>query len=93
MEGANDQNWPKANERKLVVAVPEELLLTLQTTCAEKANVLLLGRIQGKHPELKALTAWAQEILHPTLALLSLKTNNLFEMTFTSPEGRIHTLT
>lgn len=31
--------------------------------------------------------------LHPSLALLSLKTNNLFEDTFTNTEGRIHVLT
>ena len=50
-------------------------------------------RIQGKHPGFKALTAWARETLHPSLSMLSLKTNNLFEITFTSPEGRIHALT
>lgn len=83
----------EANPKKLVVAVPEELLATLRTTCTEKANVSLIGRIQGKHPGLKVLTAWARETLHSTLALLSLKTNNLFEVTFTSPEGRIHALT
>lgn len=80
-------------QRKLVIKVPEELMATLRTTCAEKANVSLLGRIQGKHPGLKALTTWARENLHPTFAFLSLKTNNLFEVTFTAPEGRLHALT
>ena len=81
------------NDRKLVVTVPEELLTTLRTTCAEKAKVSLLGRIQGKHPGLKALTAWARDTLHPSLNLLTLKANNLFEISFSEPEGRIHALT
>ena len=79
--------------RRLVVNIPEALLSALRSSCAAKAEVSLLGRIQGKHPGLKALTAWARETLHPTLALLSLKANNLFEVTFTSTEGRIHALT
>lgn len=78
---------------KLVVTLPEELLTTLRTSCAEKANVSLLGRIQGKHPGHKALTAWARENLHPSLNFISLKANKLFEITFSSPEGRIHALT
>ena len=81
------------NDRKLVVNVPEDLLKSLRTTCAEKSNVSLLGRIQGKHPGLKALTAWARDNLHSSLVFLSLKANNLFEITFSSPEGRIHALT
>lgn len=93
MEGVHEPTSSEANPKKLVVAVPEELLATLRTTCTEKANVSLIGRLQGKHPGLKALTAWAWETLHPTLALLSLKTNNMFEVTFTSLEGRIHALT
>ena len=80
-------------ERKLVVNIPEELLKSLRSSCAEKSNVALLGRIQGKHPGLKALTAWARATLHPSLAFLSLKANNLFEITFSTPEGRIHALT
>ena len=80
-------------ERKLVVNLPEELLTSLRSSCAEKASFSLLGRIQGKHPGLKALTAWARETLHPSLALLSLKAHNLFEVTFHSTEGRIHALT
>lgn len=78
---------------KLVVTLPEDLLATLRTTCAEKANVSLLGRIQGKHPGIKALTAWARDNLHPSLNFISLKANNLFEISFSSPEGRIHALT
>ena len=58
-----------------------------------KAKVSLLGRIQGKHPGLKALTAWARGTLHPSLTFLSLKANNLFELTFSDLEGRIHALT
>ena len=81
------------SERKVVVTVPEDLLSSLRSTCAEKAKVSLLGRIQGKHPGLKALTAWARETLHPTLTLLSLKANNLFEISFSDPEGRVHALT
>ena len=81
------------DKRKLVVTIPEALLAALRSTCAAKAEVSLLGRIQGKHPGLNALTAWARDTLHPTLALLSLKANNLFEVTFTSAEGRIHALT
>lgn len=80
-------------DRKMIINVPEELLNSLRSTCAEKAAVSLLGRIHGKHPGLKALTAWARETLHPSLSLLSLKANNLFEVTFHSTEGRIHALT
>ena len=80
-------------DRKVVIKVPEDLLASLRTTCAEKASVSLLGRIQGKNPGLKALTAWARETLHPTMLLLSLKSTNLFEVTFSSTEGRTHALT
>ena len=80
-------------DRKVVINVLEELLNSIRTTCAEKANVSLLGRIQGKHPGLKALTAWAWETLHTSLVLLTLKTNNLFEITFNSTEGQTHALT
>ena len=83
----------ETNQRKLVINVPAALLSTLRTTCAAKADVSLLGRIQGKHPGLKALTAWARDTLHPSFVFLSLKTNNLFEVTFSNPEGRIHALT
>ena len=79
--------------RKLIANIPATVLANLQSTCAAKAEVSLLGRIHGKHPGLKALTAWARETLHPSLSSLSLKTNNLFEVTFTHPEGRIHALT
>ena len=79
--------------RKLIASIPEEVLTALRSTCAAKAEVSLLGRIQGKHPGLKALKAWARDNLHPSLSLLSLKSNNLFEVTFAQPEGRIHALT
>lgn len=84
---------PNNQERTLVIAVPVELLQSLRTTCATKANLSLIGRIQGKHLGLKSLTAWARDTLHPSLALLSLKANNLFEVTFSQPEGRVHALT
>ena len=80
-------------ERTLVIAVPEEMLQSLRTTCAIKAKLSLIGRIQGKHPGLKALTTWARDTLHPSLTLLSLKANNLFEVTFSQSEGRVHALT
>ena len=79
--------------RKLIAQIPDAILATLRSTCAAKAEVSLLGRIHGKHPGLKALTTWARDTLHPSLSFLSLKTNNLFEVTFTHPEGRIHALT
>ena len=81
------------DNESITINVPEELLNSMRKTCAEKASVSLLGRIQGKHPGLKALTAWARDTLHPTLLLLSLKANNLFEVTFSSIEGRMHALT
>ena len=81
-----------ADPRKLVASIPEALLANLRSKCTAKASVSLLGRIQGKHPGLRALTAWARESLHPSLALLSLKSNNVFEVTFEQPEGRIHAL-
>jgi hypothetical protein len=80
-------------DRKVVVQFPEEWISSLRTTCAQKANVSLIGRIQGKHPGHKALTAWARDNLHHSLACLSMKTNNLFEVTFSTPEGRTHALT
>ena len=88
-----EKDTPPEAPRKLIASIPETVLATLRSTCAAKAQVSLLGRIQGKHPGLKALTAWARDTLHPSLSLLSLKTNNLFEVTFAHPEGRIHALT
>ena len=82
----------QSDPRKVVIQIPAALLANLRSQCDSKASVSLLGRIQGKHPGLKALTAWAQETLHPSLALLSLKSNNIFEVTFENPEGRIHAL-
>lgn len=79
--------------RKLIASIPEAVLASLRSTCAAKAEVSLLGRVLGKHPGLKALTAWAGATLHSSFSLLSLKTNNLFEVTFSHPEGRIHALT
>jgi hypothetical protein len=69
-----------------------ELLATLCSQCETKASLSLIGRIQGKHPGLKALTAWAREILHSSLTLLSLKANNVFEVTFNHTDGKIHAL-
>ena len=83
----------KEEARKLIANIPAAVLETLRSTCAAKAEVSLLGRIYGKHPGLKALTAWARETLHSSFSFLSLKTNNLFEVTFTHPAGRIHALT
>lgn len=64
----------------------------LRANCEAKASVSLLGRVQGKHPGWKALTAWAKETLHSSLTLLSVKSNNLFEVTFDNAEGRLHAL-
>ena len=89
---AHTMTPPGEGSRKLVARIPEALLATLRSHCREKASVSLLGRIHGKHPGLKALTAWARETLHPTLSLLSLKSNNVFEVTFAKAEGRKHAL-
>lgn len=89
----SEVNSPPEEPRKLIATIPEAILASLRSTCAAKAEVSLLGRIHGKHPGLKALTAWARDTLHPSLTLLSLKTNNLFEVTFSHSEGRIHALT
>ena len=89
----SESNSPPEEPRKLIASIPEAVLASLRSTCAAKAEVSLLGRIHGKHPGLKALTAWARDTLHPSLSLLSLKSNNLFEVTFAHPEGRIHALT
>ena len=90
---APETNTMKEDARKLIAKIPADVLATLRSTCAAKAEVSLLGRIHGKHPGLKVLTAWARNTLHSSLSCLSLKTNNLFEVTFTHPEGRIHALT
>ena len=90
-EDVQDQNL-KDKPRKLVAAIPDGLLSKLRANCEVKASTSLLGRIQGKHPGLKILTTWARETLHPSLTLLSLKSNNFFEVTFASQEGRIHAL-
>lgn len=89
----NEQEASAKNSRKLVATIPDQLLAALRSTCAAKAKVSLIGRIHGKHPGLKALTAWARGTLHSSLVLLSLKSNNLFEVTFLNPEGRVHALT
>ena len=89
----SEMNTLKEDTRKLIANIPEMVLANLRSTCAAKAEVSLLGRIHGKHPGLKALTAWARDTLHPSFSLLILKTNNLFEVTFAHPEGRIHALT
>ena len=87
-----EQDPQPDKHRKLKVTLSEELLSTLRANCAAKAAVSLFGRVQGKHPGLKALTTWAKATLHPSLSLLSLKAKNLFEVTFDSEEGRIHAL-
>ena len=76
-----------------MIVVSDELLQSLRTTCAAKANLSLLGGIQGKHPGLKTLTAWARDTLDHSLAFLSLEANNLFEVIFSHLEGRLHALT
>ena len=83
---------PLGEPRKLVTTLSPGLFESLRNNCEYKASVALLGRVQGKHPGLKTLTAWARETLHPNLTLLSLKSNNVFEITFDSPEGRLHAL-
>jgi hypothetical protein len=85
-------NPPQHRSSTRELTLPDALLNKLKATCEAKASVSLLGRIQGKHPGLKALTKWAKETLHPSLALLSLKPNKLFEVTFEQAEGRIHAL-
>ena len=82
----------KEQHRKLIASIPEALLSKLRANCKVKTSTSLLGRIQGKHPGLKTLTAWARETLHPSLSLLSLKSNNLFEVAFEHAEGRLHAL-
>lgn len=77
---------------KLMIKILDAFLATLRSNYATKADLSLFGRIQGKHPGLRALPAWARDTLHPSLALLSLKANNMFEVTFKSPEGMIHAL-
>lgn len=88
-----EQITPLTESHKLVVTISEALLVTIRSNFDAKASVSLLGRIQGKHPSFKALTAWARATLHPSLGLLSLKANNVFEVTFDCLEGRIHALT
>jgi hypothetical protein len=78
--------------RKVLVKIPTALFDNLRSKCDTTASVSLLGRIHGKHPGFKALTAWARETLHSSLELLSIKANNIFEVTFEKPEGRIHAL-
>lgn len=92
---SSEQETPNSttDTRNLVVSLADELLTSLRSTCAAKVEVSLLGRINGKPPGLRALTPWARESLHPSLALLSLKTKNLFEVTFIAHEGRTHALT
>ena len=91
-EHERNKDKDKDKHRKLIASIPEELLTKLRATCEVKAATSLLGRIQGKHPGLKSLTAWAKEFLHPSLKLLSLRANNLFEVTFEHVEGRVHAL-
>lgn len=92
-EALGQKVHPQHDEtRKLIASIPHTLLALLQTTYNEKASSSLLGKIQSKDPGLKALTTWALDTLHSSLSLLSLKTDNLFEITFATPGGRIHAL-
>ena len=84
---------PTQEDDCVVINVPEEQLASMRKDCADQASISLLGRIQGKHPGLKALTAWARDTLHPSFTMLSMKSNNLFEVIFSSTEGRTHALT
>lgn len=86
----NPQQPP--DKRKVVIKIPKEQLASLGTKCDTKASVTLLGRIQGRHPGLQTLTTWAQKTLHPSLKLLLLKANNVFEVTFAQQERAIHAL-
>ena len=93
MDGTTgDDIQHQSDSQKVVVKIPAELLANLQSQCDKRALVLLLGRTKGKHPGLQALTTWARETLHSSLVLLSLKKNNVFEVTFERLEGRIHAL-
>jgi hypothetical protein len=93
MDGATgEEAAQQINPCKVVLAVLDKLLANLRSRCHSKASVSLIGRIQGKHPGLQALTAWARENLHSSLSLLSILANNVFEVTFEQPEGRIYAL-
>jgi hypothetical protein len=93
MESRLGDNMAQPEERRKVSTnLTPELLASLRAKCDNKANVTLLGIIQGKHPGLKTLTGWARENLHSSLVLLSLKSKNVFEVSFDAPEGRIHAL-
>ena len=83
---------PSGKIWKLITTISTGLLATLRTSCKTKASVSLLRRVQGKHPGLKTLTAWARETLHPSLTLLFVNANNVFEVTFSSPKGHTHAL-
>lgn len=90
----HNPHTPPDTSCKMVAKIPYTILETLQTSCAVKASISLLGRIQGKHPNFKALTTWAKETLRPSLTLLSLISNNVFKgrITFERPKRRIHAL-
>lgn len=88
----NMEEAAEVDPNKVHVTISAELLADLRSQCDIKASVSLLGRIQGKHPWLQALTTWARENLHPSLVLLLLQENNIFEVTFETPGGRIHAL-
>lgn len=93
MEERSEEATPQhLDPGKVIAKISETTLANLRAKCDNKASVSLLGRIQGKHPGLQALTAWAQENLHSSLTLLSLQANNVFEVTFDRPEGRTHAL-
>jgi hypothetical protein len=61
--------------------------ITLYMCCQSRA--IHFG--ENTKVSIKALTAWARETLHPSF--LSLKANNLFEVIFEIPEGKIHVWT
>jgi hypothetical protein len=80
------------NPGTVAVKIPDAMLAALRTQSENKASVSLLGRIQGKHPGLQALTTWAKSTLHSSLLLLTIQANNMFKVTFESAEGRLHVL-
>jgi len=91
-EEEEQEGGHKDKSRKFVAAIPDVFLNRLRANCEVTTSTSLLGRIQGKHPGLKTLTSWALETLHKSLTLLSMKSHNFFEVTFSSTEGRLHAL-
>lgn len=83
-----------SNPSSTVVAnLSPQLLADLEATFACKAELMVIGYINGKCPGPRKLNAWASTWLHGSFVSMSMRPNNFFEVLFSQELGRAQTLT